>query len=324
MTPPGRERVLKLGFIVNPIAGLGGSVGLKGTDGVVDEAIKRGGKPLSPKRAVAFVKALASRIGAERLAIYAAPGVMGEDYVLACGLPCRVVGALTRSRTTREDTIRIARELRNAVDLLVFVGGDGTARDILEAVGNEVLVLGIPAGVKVYSSVFALNPARGAEVVEAVAAGTHGEEYGEVLDIDEEAYRRDELRVKFYGVLRVPFVPEALQSSKEPTALSADEAAAMRGIAEHFREYYFDPNTIYVLGPGTTVKHVAEGLGIPKTLLGVDVTLGSKLLEKDTYGSRIVALVERYRLPLKIVVTPIGGQGYVFGRGNQQIGRAHV
>ncbi|MEM1858432.1 MAG: NAD(+)/NADH kinase, partial [Desulfurococcaceae archaeon] len=147
----------RVGFIVNPIAGMGGSVGLKGTDGeAYFKALERGAKPVAPQRALMFLNG----INSEDFEIVSVAGVMGEDAVKASKHSAKLVEVIGERKeiTRREDTIKAATKMRSSVDILVFVGGDGTARDICESVSTSLPVIGVPSGVKMYSSVFAVNP----------------------------------------------------------------------------------------------------------------------------------------------------------------------
>ncbi|OYT53888.1 MAG: hypothetical protein B6U76_07980 [Desulfurococcales archaeon ex4484_217_2] len=230
----------------------------------------------------------------------------------------KVVGSLESERTTAEDTKRIAKQMmEEGVDLLVFVGGDGTARDIVDAIDQKQLTLGIPSGVKMYSAVFAVNPTAAARIVEAFAEGRTTETLAEVLDIDEEAYRRNELKVRLYGYLKIPVVTGLVQASKEPSVGLEEEEENKKAIARRIVEE-MEPDTLYILGAGTTVKAIADELGVEKTLLGIDAVYNGKVVGKDLDEKGILELLRKYP-KAKIIVTPIGGQGFIFGRGNQQI-----
>ncbi|RLI73658.1 hypothetical protein DRO97_07050, partial [Archaeoglobales archaeon] len=155
----------KIGFVVNPIAGMGGKVGLKGTDGKYKEALKLGAKPIAPLKAVEFLNFLKSY--QKMFDLYTYPKMMGEYEALQAGFKPIVVGEIcekTKEETTAEDTKNAAKLLMNS-DILVFVGGDGTARDIYEVVKDKIPVLGVPSGVKMHSAVFALNPRAASSVV---------------------------------------------------------------------------------------------------------------------------------------------------------------
>ena len=306
----------KIGFIVNPIAGMGGVVGLKGTDGttVLQEAVRRGAIPVSPKRAKEFLSILPKNPG---ISLVVAGGRMGADIARELGLEFVSVNGVG-VETARADTVRIARSmLKHGIDVLVFVGGDGTARDVLEAVGDHVTVLGVPAGVKVYSSVFAINPLAAANLVLAFQAGEIETVKSEVLDIDESEFRKGHLAISLKGYLPTPKAGKLMQNPKVPSAISDTEE--METIADYFEEELIDPSRVYVLGPGVTVDTIAKRLGVTKkTLLGVDVVKGDgSILGLDLSEAQILPLVENSKV--SIIVSPIGGQGFFLGRGNQQI-----
>ncbi len=309
---------LRLGLIINPIAGMGGRVGLKGTDGEAYYiALKKGAKPVTPGRALEFLNSLEL----EDFELYVAPKVMGENVAKKSkhsSKVVKVVGELFSEKTTAEDTRRIAKQmLEEKVDIIVFVGGDGTARDVADAVDMKIPVLGIPSGVKMFSAVFAVNPKAAARIVEAFAKGNTRIVEEEVLDIDEEAYRKNVLRARLYGYLKVPIVAGLVQASKQPSTDIADEEDNRKAIAERIVEE-MESDTLYILGAGTTVKAIADKLEIEKTLLGVDAIYNGKLVGKDLDEKGLLELLKEYP-KAKIIVTPIGGQGFIFGRGNQQI-----
>ncbi len=304
-----------LGFFVNPIAGMGGAVGLKGTDGTTTlrEALKKGAKPVAPIRAREYLTFLLAH--RDRFSLLTAAGIMGAETSGSLGITRQIVGRIGR-KTTAQDTIRLSRLMkRRKVDLLVFCGGDGTARDIFKAVGPNFPVLGVPAGVKVYSSVFAINPRAAAETTIQFLDGAISTKPGEVLDIDEKEYRQNRLSVKLVGQLRTPDAGPLIQDPKSPSIPS--EAVLMEEIADYFKEES-KPDLVYVLGPGTTLEKVAAWLGFKKTLLGVDVVKGDgTVLGRDVDESTLLRLIKPSST--RIVVSPIGGTGFLFGRGNQQI-----
>jgi len=302
-----------IGLIVNPVAGMGGSVGLKGTDGeMYAKALAMGAEPVSPARTREFLSHVSCR-GKIRLLV--APGPMGADHAEAAGFSFEIVGTLA-AQPTRADTIAIAREMLDAdADLIVFAGGDGTARDIADAVGLRVPVIAIPSGVKVYSSVFAYNPKAAAELLEAFVEGTAVSEE-EVLDIDEDAFRAGIVDSRHYGFLLVPEVGSLLQAGKELSGTTGSTAEAKQEIAVAVVEV-MAPQTLYLLGPGTTVRAIADELGVDKTLLGVDAVVDGQLVGSDLNERSILELLDRYAKAV-IIVTPLGGNGFIFGRGNKQ------
>jgi len=306
----------KLGLIVNPVAGMGGRVGLKGSDGqdILEKAMELGAVPTSPRRAVDALRIISSMKDVVEIITY--PHEMGEDEARECGFEPKVIGSIEKGRTTAYDTLNAAREMLDlGVDLILFAGGDGTARDICEAVGLEVPVLGIPAGVKIHSGVFAINPATAGNLAVKYLKGEQTAiRESEVMDIDERAYREDRLSARLYGYLRVPHEKTMVQGSKEGSG--AQEASSLEAIAKEITDNMLDDH-LYIIGPGTTTRPIAEKLGLKKTLLGVDVIQRGKMVAADVNESRLLGLIEGVKA--KIVVTVIGGQGFVFGRGNQQI-----
>ncbi|MEM0025100.1 MAG: ATP-NAD kinase family protein [Zestosphaera sp.] len=307
---------MKLGFVVNPIAGMGGSVGLKGTDGeLYEEALKRGAKPVAPSKAVRFLQALSEK-GFQGV-IVAANSVMGCDYLSSSRLrfSCLDLPDRGKSVTSREDTLRVIEVfLKSDVDLIVFVGGDGTARDVLSVAGTKVPILGVPSGVKMYSGVFATSPEVAAEVVVEFERGNISVDQVEVADVDEIKLKEDLLNVRLYGYAVAPVLEGFVVPSKDLVSGSEEEKW---GIAKYFIEEYMFPGVLYFLGPGTTTKAIADLLGLKKTLLGVDAIYERKLVGRDLSESEILRLIEKYGR-VSLVVSVIGRQGYIFGRGNQQ------
>lgn len=309
---------MRLGLLVNPVAGMGGSVGLKGTDGeLLYEALKRGARPVAPLKVVRFLNALVEK--GFRGFIISAGRTMGCDYVAGfrntLEYSCLDLPALGRVTTSREDTVEVASELvRQGVDLIVFVGGDGTARDVLEGCGSRVPVLGIPSGVKMYSGLFAASPEAAAEVVVSLEGGDFTLDYVEVADVDEAKLKDDVLSVRVYGYALTPLVEGYVIPSKDFAGGSDEDKW---GIAKYFVEELMRDDVLYFLGPGTTTKAIADLLGLKKTLLGVDAFFNKALVGSDLSESEILDLIRRYG-QASIVVSIIGRQGYVFGRGNQQ------
>jgi len=303
----------KIGLIVNPVAGMGGSVGLKGTDGeMFQKAIELGAHPATPDRTKNFISHIKNK---EKISLYVAPGKMGKNYVKESDLPSIVIGTISKE-TSSEDTKRIADlMLDKGIELLIFVGGDGTARDIYDVVALKIPVVAVPSGVKVFSAVFATSDRAAAEMVDAFVDSTDVTE-GEVLDIDEDAFRDNILASKLYGYLLVPNVRKSLQAGKEASNVSVTSAEAKKEIAAYIVES-MDKKALYLLGPGTTLKTIADEIGIPKTLLGVDGIFDGKLVGTDLNESGILELFKKYE-KRKIIVTPIGGNGFIFGRGSKQ------
>jgi len=305
-----------LGLIVNPVAGMGGSVGLKGTDGleVLREAERLGARPRAQQRTAQALAALLPL--SDGLALLTFSGVMGEAPATACGLAPQVIGSGSSPHTTAQDTVRAARDMaERGVDLLLFAGGDGTARDICGAVGTAATVLGIPAGVKIHSAVFASSPAAAGQVAASFLMGeiTRVRE-AEVMDINEADYRRGVLSARLYGYLAIPDARRRLQGVKAASA--PDERTAQRAIAAALVERMTDERC-YIVGPGTTCRSLLEMLGLEGSLLGVDLVRAGQRVGKDLSEREILA--QTVGTECSLILTPVGGQGFLLGRGNQQI-----
>jgi predicted polyphosphate/ATP-dependent NAD kinase len=385
------ENRCRLGLIVNPVAGVGGKVGLKGSDGVeiLQRALALGAVREAPRRAELALARLARL--REHVEIVTCPGEMGETEARACGFePVVLEGVTGVSRTTGltganlttgamgtrraggrralvdvlpdgtplttpDDTVAAARALRDrGVDLLLFAGGDGTARDVYRALGAgaELAVLGVPAGVKMHSAVYATTPARAGELAalflhDRPAAVRLRE--AEVMDIDEDAFRSDRVSARLFGYLQVPYERSMVQCAKAGGV--AGDAAVLRAIAADV-VHGMAPGVVYLLGPGTTTRSVAAALGVEKTLLGVDAVRDRRLIGADLNERQILEMIAAASAPappspaagrrgdpaasaapdaaeaplaaVRIVVTVIGGQGHIFGRGNQQLSAAVV
>ncbi|WP_292394773.1 ATP-NAD kinase family protein [Methanoculleus sp. UBA303] len=300
-----------VGFLLNPVAGMGGAVGLAGTDGQVAEAIRRGAVPHAHDRAVQTLSLLRS----VDIAWYTCAAPMGENAIASAKIDRFTVLYQPGVPTAAADTKAACRAFLDAgVDLVVFCGGDGTARDVFDAVGREVPVLGIPAGVKMYSAVFAVNPAAAADLIRQ--AGRIDCRDSEVMDVDEEAYRSGRLAARLYGYACVPFIPERTQGGKQVFE-QQDEERAKDDIAAFITEIML-PDTLYIVGAGSTTTRVLERLGLAPTLLGVDAVRNGEVVARNADEQTLLALLDEYPRA-KIVASPIGAQGFVLGRGNQQI-----
>jgi predicted polyphosphate/ATP-dependent NAD kinase len=302
----------RIGFLINPVAGMGGAVGLKGTDGNVAEARRRGALPHAKSRAGATLELLAHD---KSLEFVTCSGAMGEEALRENGIQAVIILYQYEGESSAQDTIRAAQIFQKAgVDLILFCGGDGTARDIFDAVGRDVPILGIPAGVKMYSAVFAIDPLTAAELVKGF--GMKSLRDSEVMDVDEDAYRAGELKTRLHGIARSPYLLGKVQLSKHVFEES-DEERAKREIARFIHEIMI-PDVIYILGAGTTTESIAGELGMKKTLLGIDAVRNGLSVAMDIDEKTLWALVDQ-DVEVKIILSPIGAQGFILGRGNQQI-----
>jgi predicted polyphosphate/ATP-dependent NAD kinase len=306
---------MRLGVVVNPIAGMGGRLAFKGSDDValVTAARDRGETPVAPVRAAEALRPLAALEDGPDVLAYA--GEMGEQEAREAGLTPTVLGHAGRA-TSAQDTRAAAEEMADrGVDLLLFAGGDGTAVDVLHAIGDRIPVLGIPAGVKMHSAVFAVNPRSAGELAAALAQdGLRTLRRAEVMDVDEALLRSGSVSARLHGFMYVPDARRHLQSAKARSLGS--EAVAQEEIAHHLIDNVLGDRT-WLIGPGTTTGILLAQLGIEKTLLGVDVVRGSDRLIADADERALIELL--LTQDAGIVVTPVGGQGFLFGRGNQQL-----
>ena len=313
---------LKICFLVNPVAGLGGPLGLKGSDNIdLGEVIGRlrAGQDLpSIVRARRFLTELLSLDPS--CLIVSPKGIMGGDLLLSInykntelielGIP--YIDGVVSTREHTAEFAGIAPGL--GCDILVFVGGDGTARDIYSALnpGSSIPILGVPAGVKVYSGVFATGPESAAYLIKLYSERLARVENRPIVDANEDMLRQGFLRLERVGELPTIVSIALTQDAKE-----TGYGYSVEGIAMYLKEI-IDPGRLYILGPGRTIAEIARILGIRKTVFGVDAIYGWEVVGEDLDSEAIEKLVQRYGDPV-IVVTPIGGTGFLLGRGNQQI-----
>ncbi len=313
-----RRVIFRLGLIVNPLAGIGGAVGLKGSDGaaIVAEARARGAQPRAHARAVRALRTLLPL--AQQIELHCCAGEMGADAAREAGFAAQLLPLEVPLQTAAEHTVAAARGLAGLpVDLLLFAGGDGTARDVCSAIGTRIPALGIPAGVKMHSGVYAVSPEAAGEIVQQlVRRDPVRVTLAEVRDLDEDAFRAGRVSSRYFGELLVPEESRYVQHVKEGGA--APDAQRLTDIAAEVVEE-LEPGELCILGPGTTTFAVKQALGIDGTLLGVDVCRDGVQLARDAGERELLALLDAHKGPARIVVTAIGGQGHVFGRGNQQI-----
>jgi len=307
--------MLRVGLIVNPIAGLGGTVALRGSDGADTQraALERGATPRAAERVRAALAPLRDRLG--DLEFVAWGGSMGEDVLRSIGIAARVLGE-PAVPSTAADTCAAARAMTYAgVDVLLFAGGDGTARDLASTLPLGVPVIGIPSGVKMHSGVFAITPADvGRILLRLLDGGLVASDVAEVRDVDEAALRDGSVATRYYGELSVPrlggFLQHVKEGGREVETLVLDEIAAW--IADRVAEQ----RGAIALGPGSTVAAVKRRLGIDPTLLGFDVWRDGAPTILDADASALRRIADR---DTKWVLSFTRGQGFLIGRGNQQL-----
>lgn len=307
--------MFKLGLIINPLAGLGGSVALKGSDGVAQLALEKGAQPKSNLR----TKIALSEISdvKDRVTLLTCPGEMGENCAKDLGFDFELIDLPIAIETSAQDTKRAAEMIKDkGVDLLLFAGGDGTARDICSVVEDEFPVLGVPAGVKIHSGVYGITPKASGEVLRMLINGELVDlKNQDVRDIDEEAFRNNQVSAKLFGEMLVPeagqFVQSVKQGGMEQEDLVLEDMAAF--LADEAQD-----DVLYLVGSGKTTQFYMDYIHADNTLLGVDAVFNNDVVANDLTEQKILELIGQYK-QVKIIVSVIGGQGHVFGRGNQQL-----
>lgn len=291
-----------------------GPTALKGSDGVAELALARGAEPRAAERTrVALEHLLSVR---ERLEFLTFPGPMGADLLADMGFAHRQVGELEQQQSSAADTRHAVQALQQAgVALILFAGGDGTARDVAEVAREGQPVLGIPAGVKIHSGVYAISPRAAGELARRlVDGGLVRLTQGEVRDLDEAALREGRVAARRYAELTVPeeghFMQHVKQAGMETEELVLADLAA-------WLEDSWEDDVRYVFGPGSTLHGLAADLHLDTTLLGVDVIENGAVIARDVTEAQLFELVDGH--PAFLLVTAIGGQGHILGRGNQQI-----
>lgn len=308
---------MRLGFLINPIAGMGGATGLKGTDGAaLQHAIAKGATPIAPKKAKQALSELLTL--KDQLEVVAADGVMGATPARALGFSTTVVGL----RDTGETTARHSRAAMQAmcdaeVNLILFVGGDGTARDLLAASeGADIAVIGAPSGVKMHSGVFATSPRVAGSLARRFLTATNRDAMLRVVEIVDRQIIDgvDYSEPHCFGVMRSPYAPMATLHPKASSNVTAQ--AAIDGACWEITAKNLADETL-IIGPGATMQAIKRHLGDEGTLLGVDVFRAGQLVARDADRDTLAALVSSGTT--SIMISPTGGQGFLFGRGNQQI-----
>ncbi len=317
-----RKKLLKAGLIINPLAGIGGRVGLKGSDGedIQQLAMQRGAVALAQER---MAQALACIVALkEQVHIYTAAHDMGENLCRHLGFTYTVVSQAPAEYTCASDTEYAVQQcVEQGVDLLIFAGGDGTARNIyhaLQCVDSHTVppVIGVPAGCKIHSSVYAVTPAHAGELLALIIKGRAlllAE--ASVMDIDEAEFRQDRVKAQLHGYLNVPAENQFMQNMKEGGI--CHEALALQEIAAGIVEM-MEADTVYLVGSGTTPGAILDEMQLQATLLGIDAVKNQQLIARDLSEKQILQLLDKHK-KVRLITTIIGGQGHLFGRGNQQI-----
>jgi predicted polyphosphate/ATP-dependent NAD kinase len=289
-------------------------VGLKGTYGpeIVRRALELGAQPVARTRAERALARLDRH--SETITIVAGARAMGGDVARDHGFETEIVAGSESDETSAVDTRAAAAEMeRRNVELILYAGGDGTTRDIVDVVGTRVPILGIPTGVKMHSGVFATSPEAAGDLAASHLARDGGElREAEVMDVDEAGLRAGRVSAALYGVARVPRDRARVQG---PKAASRPGDAALDALCRELGGEATAGLTLF--GPGTTTQRILEQMGIEGTLLGIDAVEDGRLAGRDLGEAQLLELLDGRSS--RIVVSVVGGQGYVLGRGNQQL-----
>lgn len=308
----------RLGLVVNPIAGMGGRVGLHGTDGdTVAAALARGARSVTGPRAARALARLRSAMGEGGVTVATAGEDMGARQVDDARMPYVVVHQPCAPATADDTRATVRKLVDSDVDALMVVGGDGTLRDVLEGLaGRGTPVIGVPSGVKMHSSAFAMTPEAAGDIAARFLAAPE-----EVGVRDAEIIDRIDDRPTLLGVLNTPAVSDRMQAAKSVVTVADDDAALTelgRVIAGEMQ-----PGRLYLLGPGSSVGRICQALGLEKSALGVDAVLDGQLIGRDLGEAEILALLDRHPRAT-LVLGVVGGQGFLLGRGNQQLSAAVI
>ena len=313
--------IKKIGFIVNPIAGMGGKVGLKGTDGVLKKAIKLGAKPIAENKALETLKEFISHFQTkDRLHWFTCAGIMGENELKAVGFEkIEIVYTPKSKKTTDIDTKNTCKKfLEKKIDLILFCGGDGTARDIFKIVSNKIPILGIPAGVKMHSGIFGINTNATAKMLNEFVNKRLTIGDAEIMDLDEKLYRKGKWNIRLFGIAKGIVEPTYVQVGKSIFESVSDDEVKNE-LAEHIKdEIEKNSDYLFLFGSGGTIDYIAKKLILKNTLLGIDAVYKKNVVENDLNEKRILKLLQKYP-KVKLILSPIGAQGFILGRGNLQL-----
>ena len=317
--------MVRLGLLVNPDAGLGGRLGLKGSDGQAKLARSMGAEDRSGPRMKAMLEHFSSihRASFDEISWVTSEGRMGTDW-----LPESEIGSIntvhsSSGGTSAADTQDAVNALLDSeIDLLVYAGGDGTTRDVVAALetaeSSETPVIGVPTGVKMHSGCFAASPKAAAEALSSWLIGDLLLASTEVLDLDEDLYRQGKWVVRLYAEAMTPSSPRWMQGSKQRVEVSGEEDTT-EGLADHIREILVTDDRMIIWGSGGTLRKIGEMNGFEPTTLGIDATTGKEQVGTDLSESDLLELLSEHDGPTTLLLSPMGGQGFLIGRGNLQL-----
>ena len=318
--------MVRLGLLVNPDAGLGGRLGLKGSDGQAKLARSKGAEDRSGPRMRLMLEYFSKlrRSGFEGIEWVSSEGRMGTDWLPEGATigSVRTTHSSSGSTSADDTAAAVGALLKEGIDLLVYAGGDGTTRDIVAALDSagspDTPVIGVPTGVKMHSGCFAASPKAAAEVLSAWLDGDLLLASTEVLDLDEERYRQGEWVGQLYAEAMTPASPRWMQGSKQRIEASGEEDTT-EGLADHIRELVISEDGLVIWGSGGTLRAIAEMNGFQPTNLGIDATLGNEQVGTDLDETGLLEILSSHTGPVTLLLSPMGGQGFLIGRGNLQL-----
>ena len=318
--------MVRIGILANPDAGLGGRLGLKGSDGQAELARSKGAEDRSGPRLESMIRHFSKihRDESRQIEWITSTGRMGTDWI-----PDELdIGTISEAhqspgKTSASDTAdAVEILLESGIDLLVYSGGDGTTRDIVSALSSsetpEMPVIGVPSGVKMHSGCFASSPKAAAEVLSAWIHGDLLVSSTEVLDLDEELYRKGKWVVRLYAEAFSPNSPRWMQGSKELIQTESEEEIII-GLSDHIEESIAEEGHLVIWGSGGTLREIGANIGFELTTLGIDATSGSEQVGTDLDESGLIELLDSHDGPVTLLLSPMGGQGFLIGRGNLQL-----
>ena len=318
--------MVRVGLLVHPDAGLGGRLGLKGSDGQAELARSKGAEDRSGPRMRLMLEYFSKlrRSGFEGIEWVSSEGRMGTDWLPEGATigSVRTTHSSSGSTSADDTAAAVGALLKEGIDLLVYAGGDGTTRDIVAALDSagspDTPVIGVPTGVKMHSGCFAASPKAAAEVLSAWLDGDLLLASTEVLDLDEERYRQGEWVVQLYAEAMTPASPRWMQGSKQRIEASGEEDTT-EGLADHIRELVLSEDGLVIWGSGGTLRAIAEMNGFQPTNLGIDATLGNEQVGTDLDETGLLEILSSHTGPVTLLLSPMGGQGFLIGRGNLQL-----
>ena len=318
--------MVRIGILANPDAGLGGRLALKGSDGQAELARSKGAEDRSGPRLESMLRHFSSIHRGEygKIEWVTSSGRMGTEWIPS-DFQIGTISEVHESpgETSASDTGEAVEKLiASEIELLVYSGGDGTTRDIVSSLSDldssELPVIGVPSGVKMHSGCFASSPKAAAEVLSAWLHGDLLVSSTEVLDLDEDLYRGGQWVVRLYAEAYSPNSPRWMQGSKELVQTESEEEIII-GLADHIRDSFFDDSRLIIWGSGGTLREIGANLDFELTTLGIDATVGLNQVGTDLDESGILEILESHQGPTTLLLSPMGGQGFLIGRGNLQL-----